>query len=259
MRKIKSRLQSFSGMLSCLLSLDSKKTKLLAEVISGKNIVIVASGPSINVTELSKIKDSVVFLVNYSARLKNKFDSSNFLVWFSADNERILECQEMSSSISLRVLTVYKYRGAFLVTRTMRKDDILLFPRVNWISLLKKLSPKPCLVYSARNHKIKAGGLGAMFTDLYPRTGVLTLISVCLNFGAKSIEVLGFDASHKSVSYASGLSPPVKVSGFKTSTIDEVLSTFYDMARRQGVVLNNCSPLTELKSIPVSYKYHKNN
>lgn len=256
LKKIATRFQSLSGMISCLLSLSGKKTKNLEKIISGRNVVIVASGPSIDVTDLSEIKDSVVFLVNYSAKLKSKFDSSNFFVWFSADNERILECEDLSFSASFRLITVYKYVGASLVTKTVRKNDVLLFPRVDWSHLFKKFMLKPRLVCSANNHKLKVG-LGSMFVDLYPRTGVLTLISICLNFGAKSIELLGFDASQRSINYASGLNPPIKIPGFETNTIDKALSFLEDLASSRNILLTNCSPLTDLQSIPVSEKYRK--
>ncbi|WP_125925585.1 hypothetical protein [Halomonas aestuarii] len=213
-----------------------------------------ASGPSLDKTDLKKIKNSLVVFVNHSVEIKDSFDESNFFIWFSADNERVLECEKSSKKVSLRLITIYKYIGAGLVLNTLSDKDVFLIPKPDWKALFTRF---------IFNVKIFEDGEEALLTDpletnfitLYPRTGVLTLISISAGLGCRSIDILGFDATRKSLSYASGLSPQKKIEGFETKTIDKVLRHLREKVEAKGVRILNCSPLTELTAVEVSKKY----
>jgi hypothetical protein len=177
--------------------------------VLNKNVFIIGAGPSLDNFEISKIKNSIVILINGSYEKYNSFDKSNKIYFTSSDAQRIHEIIPRLPKELDCIVTSSKYRG--VIDLIISKNKIIYFhpissivlKRFNFLGILKGKIPVFCpdiLTLPVKNiEKI----LSKNIIKNPGRTSLLTILVILMKLFPRSINIIGFDmGKNKNKHYA---------------------------------------------------------
>lgn len=255
--KIKRKLTAFdyrSYRIAKRLSVESNLTNLLADC-QGKTVFCIGAGPSLDHIDLTAIRDSTVFLLNSSVKLKESFDISNGFYWVVTDVYRFWEIVDSIPMGVKKILIPHCFCRLRGLQDVWKADDILIKPpacfRRGRPGGSSKSLPniKPCYVSLGRSMIQRDVRSGAGFR-LLPATVMLNAMALGASLDATQVVALGFDVTGSKGEnhvnpYARGAHPGRASGGLNQKIIFEYLERLKVDCDREGVGLFNWSPLTE--------------
>lgn len=241
-----------------------------------KNIVIVGSGPSLDVINLNLIQNSTVIFLN-GAILKHEFFnfSSNNFLWYAQDINGINRHIETASKYGVKkVLTIGNWNTPLKFRKFLNKDDIFFLTSLAFGRDYDYENNKSKYTYSFRPNFLGFDGHNLAIDSLKKPylhslgSVIFSAISFSIFFKPKNIILIGFDATTNPgvYNYATGTKSLdqqsetcLKSSDFNDYIVNKYLLGYKKLCDILGIAIFNYSPLTNERVLPKIYTEHQLN
>lgn len=226
----------------CRLAPDER----LRERLRGKAVVCVGTGPSLDFIDTSKLKNSVVILLNYAILRKSQFDESNDFYWMAIDSDRISAIIGLVDSSTPKIVSSHTVQGVYNVKKFVGPSDYFIplsYDLHLGIRGFYTLPTRPLLLEELLPLN--------KWSNKNPHGSVMSMaIRLCLTLDARTITLIGYDATvGTNKAYANG-TPLRNENPFSRGDLEPIDRFLLNECKKKGVRIINSSPLTESLVFP---------
>ncbi|MBZ9678119.1 hypothetical protein [Mesorhizobium sp. ES1-1] len=217
------------------------------------SVYCVGSGPSLDLFDVSTVKNATVLLLNGAIDVHSRFDPSNKLLWVCQDTGAIRSTYARVPDHVGRIVTVHMYEGAGRILRLLRNSDFffLAAPIFRAKFPTKEQAAKDRLYFRPRLAGFDGQPLVlASLNDgcVYPVSVMLLAIAIALMIAQDEVHLLGFDMGHGPAEAKNNYSAFVKsktATGpdrFPVHAVERYLKAFREQAETTNRQIYNHSP-----------------
>lgn len=212
---------------------------------SSARVYCVGSGPSLDLFDISTVKNATVLLLNGAIDVHPRFDPSNRLLWVCQDTGALRStCARVPDHVD-RIVTVHMYEGAGRVLRLLRDSDFFFLAKPIFRAKFPTKGEVAGDRLYLRPRLAGFDGSPLVLTSLddgfvYPVSVMLLAIAIALMIAHDEVHLLGFDMGYGPADSKNNYSAFV---GSQTSTTPDrfpvhAVERYLDAFRRQAEATN---------------------